>query len=129
MSEPVIVFNGYEIQHYRFERKKQNNVEQKKEDPLSVSVESGTTDDLEHGRISIQVLYDLPEVAIDIKVSGYFDINVAEKPEKISEYLVVNGTAIVFPYVRSMVSMLSSLDSENSIILPTINTTNFLEKS
>lgn len=129
MSEPVIVFNGYEIQHYRFERKKQDNIEQKKEDPLSVSVESGTTDDLEQGRINIQVLYDLPEVAIDIKVSGYFDINVAEKSEKISEYLVVNGTAIVFPYVRSMVSMLSSLDSEKAIILPTINTTNFLEKS
>lgn len=129
MNEPVIVFNGYEIQHYRFERKKKDNIEQKKEEPLSVSVESGTTDDLEHGRINIQVLYDLPEVAIDIKVSGYFDINVAEKPEKISEYLVVNGTAIIFPYVRSMVSMLSSLDSEKAIILPTINTTNLLEKS
>ncbi len=131
MKGPVISFTSYEIQHYSFERKhtdedKINPENEKNQEPFSVSVESATTDDLTHGLINVSVVYDTVDVSIDIKVAGYFDIQVAEEPEKISEYLVVNGTAIVFPYIRSMISMLSSLDSEKAIIIPTINTMDLL---
>ncbi len=127
VRKPVIEFKSYQIQHYNFERKKIKGDTILNEEPFSISVTSGITDDLKHGRINIQVSYDLPVIIVDIEVSGYFDTNELETLEQIEEHLIVNGTAIVFPYIRSMVSMLSSLDSENAIILPTINTTNFLK--
>lgn len=34
----------------------------------------------------------------------------------------VNGTALLYPYVRSVISTLSSVDSESAILLPTLNT-------
>lgn len=124
-NKPVIIFNGYEIKYYNY--KKKADLDSGIEDPFNVSVEPGVTEDLKNGKISIHVLYELPEVSIDIEVDGFFKINEITDPDKISEYLVVNGTAILFPYVRSMISMLSSLDSDKAIILPTINTTNFLK--
>lgn len=124
-NKPVIIFSGYEIINYTY--KKKANLDSDIKDPFNVSVKSGISEDLKNGKISVHVLYELPEVSIDIEVDGFFEINDVTDPDKISEYLVVNGTAILFPYVRSMISMLSSLDSDKAIILPTINTTNFLK--
>ena len=53
-------------------------------------------------------------------------LEINEKTEA-KKHLSVNGTAILFPYLRSIVSILSSLDNSNAIVLPTINTHSFVE--
>ncbi|AMB94975.1 hypothetical protein CYJ28_02655 [Aerococcus sanguinicola] len=59
-------------------------------------------------------------------VVGQFKIN-----EKINhiDYLRVNGTAILFPYLRTFISVVSSLDNEDAIVIPTVNTNNFTSES
>nr|WP_279384907.1 protein-export chaperone SecB [Lacticaseibacillus manihotivorans] len=42
--------------------------------------------------------------------------------------LTVNGTAILFPYVRSTISMVTGLDSAQTVLLPTIRTTDLFSE-
>lgn len=69
-----------------------------------------------------------------MELDGYFDINdnlfkeddgSDRDIEKVIEIFTVNGIAILYPYMRSIVSMVSGLDDSNRIILPTINLRNF----
>ncbi|MGX7329798.1 protein-export chaperone SecB [Enterococcus bulliens] len=132
MEGPVIVFENYKLNKYNFERKDntdhQETTQEKEKDNVSLSVETGTTEDLKSGRVTVNVEVQNEEMKLNIEVSGFFSINVETSVDEITEFLTVNGTAIVFPYIRSMVSMLTSLDSSQALILPTINTQNLLNK-
>nr|WP_054750988.1 protein-export chaperone SecB [Lacticaseibacillus thailandensis] len=53
----------------------------------------------------------------------FFDISEElTNKDDIGRALAVNGTAILFPYVRGIISMVTGLDSAHTILLPTINT-------
>lgn len=64
---------------------------------------------------------------ISVEITGQFIIN-EENEDKAEEYIRLNGTAILMPYLRAFVSVLTSLDNNDAIVLPTINTHNFKEK-
>lgn len=64
---------------------------------------------------------------ISVEITGQFTIN-EENEDKAEEYLRLNGTAILMPYLRAFVSVLTSLDNNDAIVLPTINTHNFKDK-
>lgn len=124
MKDPVIKFKGYSIQQLNYQK-----VDSKDVKPSSkLNLSCGISEDLEFGKIIITVEYINADLQITLTVDGLFDVKGVESKEFIEEFLTVNGTAIVYPYVRSIVSMVSSLDSNNAIILPTINTTNFSNK-
>lgn len=126
MLTPVISFKGYEIKNFNYskEKKEESDIEK----PFSVHVNAEATEKLAYGKVNVHVKYELVNVTIFIEVDGFFEINDDENEETVMKHLTVNGTAIVFPYIRSMVSMLTSLDSDAAVILPTINTTDFLSK-
>lgn len=132
MEQPVIEFQGYKIKKYNYEKTsiKDNinatEVESDGNEPFGISVEPSLTKDLKNGLITVRVEYNGDGISISITVEGFFKINDNKDSEAIINYLVVNGTAIIFPYIRSMISMLSSLDSENAILLPTLNTNNLI---
>lgn len=61
---------------------------------------------------------------LKVRVAGFFEIltDVSEISEdEIIHYFKVNAVAILFPYLRSLVSDISSKGSEAPIILPTLN--------
>ncbi|MFC6464897.1 protein-export chaperone SecB [Marinilactibacillus sp. GCM10026970] len=64
---------------------------------------------------------------ISVELSGFFTIN-EENEDKAKNYLLVNGSAILMPYLRAIISIISSLDNESAIVLPTMNTYNFEKK-
>lgn len=39
-----------------------------------------------------------------------------------------SAAAIVFPYLRSAISMISSLDSSDAVLIPTVNILSLLEE-
>ncbi|HGJ3153524.1 hypothetical protein [Streptococcus pneumoniae] len=49
--------------------------------------------------------------------------------ENITDILYVNGTAILYHYLRSIVSIVSAIDSSEAMLLPTINVLELLDKS
>ena len=85
------------------------------------------TDDLSSGLLTVEAKIKAKDKYIFIRLRAFFSIGQQLKEEGVQEnierFLVINGTAIVFPYLRSTISMVSSLDSEDVIVLPTINTT------
>lgn len=138
MKQPVIKFMGYQIEKIDYQLL----------DPLSeetetviennepeVEILNGITENYDQGKVQFLVKYPDKDLlrTIELVVIGYFDIpeetrNNHEKDE-IKMYIANNGTAIVYPYVRSILSMITSLDSSGSIIMPTINATDLHKES
>lgn len=133
--KPVIEFKGYEIENIYY-NKNELSEELKKEltfdeigNAMKLAYKTGLSSDEKMGLVSfmINIYRGSDYLNFELEVSGHFAILDKLNPEKIDEYLSINGTAILFPYVRSIVSMLTTLDSKDAIILPTINTSIFGE--
>lgn len=83
---------------------------------------------------------NLFKLTLDTKVkneSGTLNINVVMigefefkdiSEEKLGAYFVLNAPAIMFPYIRSYISTLSSLSGIPTIILPTLNMTSLAKE-
>lgn len=121
MDKPVIEFEKYEILNIVYEKIEDYDIEEKN---IETSVSIGFTEDLQAGKVEIDVNIIDPQQSrfIRVIVRGLFIINDGLDEEKVKVYLAQNGTAILYPYVRSIVSMISTMDSESAVILPTINT-------
>lgn len=67
---------------------------------------------------------------VKAKILGRFSIESEELSEQeILTFYKKNGTAILFPYLRSLVSDLTSKGSESPVILPTMNVSAMIDDS
>lgn len=132
MNNPVIELNNYRItniEYTTFETQEELNAFKDENGTISATV--GTTEDNKEARIVISTtILKSDEEQMDFKkvtleITGYFKINT---DENVQEYLRVNGTAILFPYLRTFISVITSLDNSDAIVIPTINTNSFGEK-
>ena len=122
--EAILKFTGYKIVNLVYSR--DIDLSEKDENELEVGVGTAISDDGEQGQVKISV------TALDVEnkrtvkaeVLGSFDFIDVEDKERT---LAVNGTAILYPYVRAIISTITTQDSLNAIILPTVNTLNFLK--
>lgn len=122
--EAILKFTGYKIVNLVYSR--DIDLLDKDENELEVGVGTAISDDGEQGQVKISV------TALDVEnkrtvkaeVLGSFDFIDVEDKERT---LAVNGTAILYPYVRAIISTITTQDSLNAIILPTVNTLNFLK--
>lgn len=62
-------------------------------------------------------------VTINIIVDGIFFFKENIPCEQIGQYFTVNAPAIIFPYIRGYISMLTSLSGMGNIVIPTLNLT------
>ncbi|WNN76754.1 protein-export chaperone SecB [Lysinibacillus capsici] len=132
MSEPIIKFKGYSIGKIFYSKeplKIDESLDLDENQEFGLSVEQSITDDLKKAILTLTVKLNNKEneVFILTEIDSYFEVNNLDTLEEIKEALLVNGTAIVYPYIRSIISMISSLDAGNAIVLPTINTTKLTE--
>lgn len=65
------------------------------------------------------------DFSILVKMSGIFEIS-DDVPDK-SQLLQKNTVAIIFPYIRSQITLLTSQPNMNPIVLPTINVLSLLK--
>ena len=126
--KPVIEFRNYKITKINY--RSADNISELdpfKENDRKISLSVGLTEEKDNARLIVATtIIDEENLRVaEIEVTGYFDINPEVSEEDIEGYLVQNGTAILFPYMRATVSFITSLDNEKAVILPTINTTNF----
>ena len=125
MKEPVIKFESYNIDKFIYSHNPIEDMDFKEDFNLDIS--PSLTDDLSSGLLTVEAKIKAKDKYIFIRLRSFFSIGQQLKEEGVQEnierFLVINGTAIVFPYLRSTISMVSSLDSEDVIVLPTINTT------
>lgn len=117
--KPVISFQAYRIEKFNYSKRESG--EEDEDNKFQVGVQPGFDEEKKQAIITVNVKFINNDVDIDIMVNGYFELQDG-KTDNFTKYLVINGTAILFPYIRSMISMLTSLDNENAILIPTINT-------
>ena len=122
--EPTISLEKYEIEEITYSRIVDESDFQSEN--LQVSVKSGLTEDKKFGKVTVEAKFfdDEKNKKVSARISGYYTINVEEDSEK---YIAINGTAILFPYLRSAISMISTLDSQDAVLIPTINVLSILE--
>ena len=120
--EAILEFNGYKLIELIY--KGDFDISDKDESDLEVSVGTAVSDDESKGQVRISV------TACDIKnnrmvkavVLGFFGLGDIGNKEQI---LAVNGTAILYPYIRAIISTVTTQDNLPAIILPTVNTNIF----
>lgn len=128
--EPVIKFKQYritKIDYKAFDDIEELEKHRSEHGNLKLSV--AFSEEKDKARVIVETsVIDLEERRMaSIEITGYFEINPEMDIENTRRFLQVNGTAILFPYIRTIVSFITSLDNEKAIILPTINTTDFGE--
>lgn len=129
MEKPIINFKSYTIDEYIYHRINQKDIT-KSNPPMNTQVKSATTKNLSMGKLTISITIKNAPHDLKLVVSGLFLLNDKDYgKEEILNALIINGTAIMFPYLRSMVSVLTNLGTDPGIILPTINTNNLLKNN
>ncbi len=73
---------------------------------------------------------DSKTLKLNVEIAGFFqfedDSDFIE--ENIKNLIIPNGTAILFPYLRTLISNITSFDTlGEGIIIPTINTMNLFD--
>ncbi len=131
MAEAAIELMNYEIEEIKYTRSEYE--ENQSQSKFQFSVEVGLSEDLEAGKVTLETLVpdNKEKRQISVRISGYYKVNEVfgqDRLEVLKELISVNGTAILLPYLRSIVSMVSTLDG-NSIILPTLNVFELLKQS
>jgi len=121
----TISFDGYRVNELFFAKKKPDKPAIPTEKPSFSPVFSRVieSDDMGSCLVTLSVkIGDEPEdsvpFSIRVSLTGKFTINEKERAKEIME---VNGTAILFPYLRSTVSQLTLSANLSPVILPTIN--------
>jgi preprotein translocase subunit secB len=126
MNKPVINLQRYEVDELLISRDFTKNDHNK--EALKLDAKVGTTDDNTQGaiKLSVSLIDKNIRKKLSATITGYFEINIEEN---IYQILYVNGTAILYPYLRSIVSIVSAIDSSEAMLLPTINVLELLAKS
>lgn len=133
MEKPVIFLQKYELEEIIVSRNVTESDLEK--DILNLDAKLALTEDKKQGAVKLIVsLADrVHKKKIKATITGFFDINTEffdiNTEENISDILYVNGTAILYPYLRSIVSVVSALDSSEAMVLPTINVLELLKNS
>lgn len=131
MGTPVLNFKGYRIVNIDYKRlESTEEFDSESKEFMDLSAFVGITEDNKEAQIKVTcILNDFENLRkVTIEIVGIFEIAIKDaSQEEIKKLLAVNGVAILFPYVRAAMSVISSLDNENAILLPTINTTGFHE--
>lgn len=130
MFPGVLKFNGYNVEkmHYIKNKLKDSNRDEsvtltpqimfkvalKKENPLKGNVLIGVRLGYEDNTLPFKV---------EAVIKGYFELEGAEEVEleSIYKFYLQNGTAILYPYLRAMVTTLTGTGNYQAIILPTVN--------
>lgn len=65
--------------------------------------------------------------SMSVEIEGYFKSNIEDKEQEITQY-ATNAVAILFPYVRALVSTYTANANVTPLILPTVNVNRLMEK-
>ncbi|EAE1298319.1 hypothetical protein EP04_02050 [Listeria monocytogenes] len=124
--EPVIEFDAYEIINLEYKNIENQRIEELENESSNIqrTIKIGLSEDVTFGavKLHISVVDNENNREINLEILGKFIINGELSKDEASLYLGTNGVAILYPYARSIISFISTLDSENAIVLPTINT-------
>lgn len=122
MASPI-EFEGYRIESIEYERRNQNEDSDTQDTLFTPDIELRFDKDYKNGLVVLRIkLVENDGRYLSIQLHGFFTITKSDATVgEAKELLALNGTTILMPYARSIISMITSLDSPKAIIMPTVN--------
>lgn len=128
-KKPVIKFLGYRINKIDYNELIDKNVKSQK---TNINLKITCNLDKRIGTVIITSTFFNRKLSDDnfgtrkcvLEMTGAFEIRSDLSFEEAKKYLATNGSAMLYPYVRTTISILVSLDAPENIVMPSIN---FLE--
>jgi preprotein translocase subunit SecB len=139
MVQGVIAFEGFQVDNIVYNKLSSDQSENYSQvSPEFFIVKTENENDDQEFNIIMGVKIDdseeeessLPFTA-EVIIRGFYTVNLEDASdnsiEDLHTFKLINGSAILYPYLRSVLTDISSKSSHNPIILPTINFTKFIE--
>lgn len=132
MEQTILKFKGFMVEKMEYLKNKKVTLEDEVFLSPDILFKLAMNKDKTKANIYIGIKLgsekNLPFI-VEAIVRGDFEITNSElEEEEIKKFYLQNGTAILFPYVRSIITDLTSKSNHNPIILPTINFHSLVEK-
>ncbi len=127
-------FDDYNVNYVQF----MANPKYKEDGPIeldfNIAVEIGINEELATGKVTliIDIFEDAEKnnfpFSISLSITGFFSaINKEISEKELGNFCKVNGTAILFPYLRSIVSEVTKAANVEPLTLPLINVYRLIE--
>lgn len=120
MSNSKVEFKGYSIS--KLEMKKIEESKEQKEENFEIKTEyfQNIKDKLSYKLVmKLSIITKRKEISMDLE--GHFKFDNKFDEQLVEEFLRINGSMILYPYCRAIISSITNLDSDDSIVLPVIN--------
>lgn len=127
--KPAISFESYRINSLEY---REANEEEKQTPVIEGGFGSGIIDEKQKGIVNQKVTTYNPKtkMLLKLEISAIFDIvDETLSKDEINKFLALNGSAMIYPYVRAITSLVSSLDSSENTVLPSLNFSDAYENS
>ncbi|MDU3187168.1 hypothetical protein [Ligilactobacillus animalis] len=126
----VASFQGYSIRDIEYHKSLKNldNV-LSDEDSLEVSSDINVTPDMKQAKLQLKVLCHAPNAEMSLELWGYFTLTTKLERNEITDFLGLNGVALLLPYARSIISMVSVLDGKDALLMPTVDVLGLLKST
>ena len=122
-------FKGYRIKKLEYYLKKS----EEKVGKSGLRCESALSEDKASGKVDIEIEFNSDKTSENkingcLEIEGYFELSDKLNDDDKKMYVQQNGAAMLYPYARTIVSMITSFDDSKVGILPTINFVNLANK-
>lgn len=122
MKGQVIEFESYEIMNMNLTTLSQEESSEFEDGNVDFEIVSLIRKDLKHAFLIIRVnLVYQENKKMDLEVRGSFNILQELDKNKAKMFIEMNGFTMLYPYVRSIVSFITTLDSKEGVIMPVLN--------
>lgn len=123
-DKPVITFDSYRVTNLTFKSVTDKEEYEDNKTVSKVNAEFGLTKDLKHGMAKqiVDFSRDETQQIVHLEVIGQFTVQDQEADsDKVKSYIAMNGNAMLYPYLRAIISIVTSIDRPDTTILPTLN--------
>lgn len=127
MANPVIRIISYRIssiEYHQYDSEEEIDSLDKKKKKSDIDMNYGIDKKSNTGKIlmTAHIFNQAQKKTVDIGVAGFFEFDQkVDNLEDKQKYLMINGSAMLYPYLRATVSMIMTLDNPMTAVLPSLN--------
>lgn len=120
-------FLDYKVDYIKFELNNSYRSEKQLKMDLKLETVIGITEDSTSGKVTLKT--DIFQKAkeknypfsLEVSLTGFFEVTEKISETQFKEFLELNGTATMFPFLRSVISDITRISNIEPLILPLIN--------
>jgi|SRR5690554_2640206 preprotein translocase subunit SecB len=112
---------AFYIRDYYFERVTLDINNKPNGDEISVSFQTSGEFNKQNNSFNLRFRVDIGENFVSIICVGQFIFENANDITEIPDFFYVNSVALLFPYVRAYISLITTQANTRGVILPTFN--------